>query len=190
MAGSRDRLAFLATGEFADAGEVRADREDERLPRDPDGLDLALGDPLREGVEGSLKAEHGGRPEGVGFGVVVPVVEGDQGHDTGPAGQTDVLDERLGDDLVRQCRNEVSGGDGGGHASGLPCGGDVVGVVRVLPDDGAAHPDADAHRGQANASLSSNSPMSSMLRPALARAFSVAGTGPMPMTSGSTPTKE
>lgn len=41
----------------------------------------------------------------------------------------------------------------------------------------------------AKASLSSNSPMSSIVRPALARAFSVAGTGPMPMTSGSTPTK-
>ena len=41
----------------------------------------------------------------------------------------------------------------------------------------------------AKASFSSNSPMSSMDRPALASAFSVAGIGPMPMTSGSTPTK-
>ena len=41
----------------------------------------------------------------------------------------------------------------------------------------------------ANASLSSNSPMSSIDRPAFFSAFSAAGTGPMPMTSGSTPTK-
>ncbi len=39
----------------------------------------------------------------------------------------------------------------------------------------------------ANASLSSKSPMSSIERPALRSAFSVLGTGPMPMISGSTP---
>ena len=39
----------------------------------------------------------------------------------------------------------------------------------------------------ANASLTSNAPMSSMVRPACLRAFSVAGIGPAPITSGSTP---
>ena len=41
----------------------------------------------------------------------------------------------------------------------------------------------------ANASFSSNRPMSSMLRPAMRSAFSVDGIGPTPITSGSTPTK-
>ena len=41
----------------------------------------------------------------------------------------------------------------------------------------------------ANASLISNRPMSSMVRPVRASAFSVAGIGPTPMTSGSTPAK-
>ena len=41
----------------------------------------------------------------------------------------------------------------------------------------------------ANASLTSKAPMSSIVRPACASAFSVAGIGPTPITSGSTPAK-
>ncbi len=94
-----------------------------------------------------LSASSDAEPERVGLGVVLAVVEGDQAE--GPAA-------RQGD--LAQL--------GLGHALGVR--GELLGTleqssrwltwsspvpVRVLPDHGAAHADADAHGGQAVADL-------------------------------------
>ena len=102
MAGAGDGQGLLALGDVRDAGQVGADREDERLAGDADGLDLAGLGAGAQPVDGGLQPGDGLRAEGVGAGVVVPVVEGDQGEDAGAAGERDVLHRGAGHDLVGQ----------------------------------------------------------------------------------------
>ena len=70
-----------------DAGQVGADGEDERLAGDADGLDLAGLGAGAQPVDRGLQPRDGLRAEGVGPGVVVPVVERDQREDAGAAGE-------------------------------------------------------------------------------------------------------
>ena len=118
MAGAGDGEGLLALGDVGDAGQVGADGEHERLAGDADGLDLAGLGPGAQPVDRGLQPCDGLRPEGVGPGVVVPVVEGDQGEDAGAAGQGDVLHRGAGHDLL-----------------GQPGADSAVGVVVVMAQD-------------------------------------------------------
>ena len=79
------------------------------------------------------------------LGVVEAVVDGDERQRAGAAGQRDVAGDGVGDALGARFGRRA-------HLA-VPSRGLVVGVVRVLPDDGAALAQAHAHRGQAEADV-------------------------------------
>lgn len=83
----------------ADALKIGADREDERLPGQADRDDVVPG---RHRVQGVVQLQQAGRAERAGLGVVEAVVQGDQGQRAGAAGQLDVADVRVRDDLSRE----------------------------------------------------------------------------------------
>ena len=145
MPGPRDFQRLLAFAGGRDRGQVGAHGEDEGFAGDTDGLDFAGLGPRLQARDDLGQPRDRRRAEGVGLGVVEAVVEGNQRHRAGACGQGEIPHERLGHDLVGELRGRL-GGKRLGHGIGLfP----VVGVVGVFPDDGAAHPQADAHRGQA-----------------------------------------
>ena len=128
-------------------GQVGAGRQDERLAGDRDRVDRVVG---QRRVDRRVEREQRGGSEGVGPGVVLAVVEGDQadgrarqGH--GPqVGLRDALG--VGHDRLRALEDaDVVHLD----LSVRGC----TGPVGVLPDHGAAHADADAHGGEAVADL-------------------------------------
>jgi hypothetical protein len=84
-------------------GQVGADREDERLARHADRDNVITG---RHHVERVAQREQPGGPERTGPGVVVPVVQRDQGHRARPAGQLDVTDEGPGHDFPGEQRGQ------------------------------------------------------------------------------------
>ena len=105
--------ACSRVGDVGHARQVGADGEDERLAGDADGLDLAGLGAGAQPVDRGLQPRDGLRPEGVGPGVVEPVVERDQGEDAGAAGQRDVLHRGAGHDLARAVpADAVDGGRG------------------------------------------------------------------------------
>ncbi len=88
---AEDRVAQLAHGAYGigaaalDRGEVGACGEDERLAGHCEGVDRVVG---QRRVDGGVELEERGGAEGVGPGVVLAVVEGDQAD--GHAGQGDL----------------------------------------------------------------------------------------------------
>ncbi len=100
------------------AVQVRAGREDERLAGHADRGDLAGRRPRRDRVEGGAQRQQPLRAEGVRLGVVVPVVQRDQGEQAGARAEVDVADDRPGDHLGGEVRGSGKGPAHTGDAHG------------------------------------------------------------------------
>ena len=103
-----DALGLVPAADQADPLEVGADREDERLAGDADRGDVVPGG---HRVDGVVQLEQARGAERARLGVVEAVVQGDQGERPSAAGQVDVTDVGVRDDLAR-----VQGPDRGGVA--------------------------------------------------------------------------
>jgi hypothetical protein len=90
-------------------------REDERLAGHAHRGDASIAGlrrgPGRYRVERVAQGQQARRAEGVRPGVVVAVVQGDEGHGPGPVGQRHVADQGPGDDLIREQRGQVGVGE-------------------------------------------------------------------------------
>ena len=98
--GLRDLPRQLRVRHRLDAGKVGADGEDERLAGDRDRGGLGGEGHVQRGIQRHEPL----RAEGVGPGVVVPVVERDQRDRLGQAGNLDQPGLRVRDDLVGEGR--------------------------------------------------------------------------------------
>ncbi len=125
-----DLVAALADGEGVlvlledlHALEVGADREDERLAGEAGADDLAVRGLLLHLVDRGVQIRQRGRAEGGRLGVVVAVVQGDQGEAPGTQGEVEVAYVRTRDDLVREQLGSLLEKLGGGaHLSPSKCG--------------------------------------------------------------------
>ena len=93
-------LAGFIVRDVVDLREIGPGREDERLARDGDAVDLALLRARRLLVENLGETQQGVRAQRVGPGVVLAVVERDEGEGLA-ARDRDIAHERVRDDLVR-----------------------------------------------------------------------------------------
>jgi hypothetical protein len=117
VAKAPDLEHLLVRGELAEDAEVGTDAEDERLAGETDRHEVVA---RSHRVEGGLQGRERRGAERVGALVVAAVVEGEQRRLAGAIRKVDVVDLRLGDDLigeVRQCAVHV--GHAAAHA-GLP----------------------------------------------------------------------
>ncbi len=151
-----DVVAALADGERVlvvlqqfDALEVGADGEDERLAGDADAGDLAVRGLLLDLVDRRVQVGQRLGAEGGRLGVVEAVVQRDQREAAGALGRS----------RWRTCAWVTTSS---GNSSAAPFSSSAVVVltwclrrreVRVLPDDRAAHAEADAHGGEAVADV-------------------------------------
>ena len=125
-----------------DAGEVGADAEHERLARDGDGDDLARLAAAATWSRVSAKRVEAAEAEGVRLGVVEPLSRRDQRRRR----------HRRQVDGRRRARDDLVRARPGWWWSRSRRSRPAV-VVRVLPDDRAAHAETDAHGRQAVADL-------------------------------------
>jgi hypothetical protein len=99
-----ERQRLLPVGELRYAGQVGPRSQDERLAGDADRDDLV---PRQRGIKRGVQRPQTLGPEGVRLGVVVPVVERDERHRAGLAGQYDVPRVRQRDNLVGRQRGRL-----------------------------------------------------------------------------------